>query len=156
MNTPEKSTSCQCACGRNSFTVAGKPVLRAICHCTICQEFNSDTRADIVIYRQEQVDFPDESAVQFRAYKQPPLVKRGKCAECGKPVIEHFRMPFMPALEIVPTAVHADVASLPTPTLHMFYHRRHADVADALPKYSGFLGSQLGFMKHLLKALRAS
>ncbi len=148
--------SCGCPCGRNRFTVSGSPLLRVICHCRICQEFNHDPCADIAIYKRTQVDFADESGVQFRAYKQPELVQRGRCVACEKPVIEHMRLPLFPDLEIVPAAVHEQADSLPPAELHMFYHRRQADAEDALKKYSGFLASQAGFLRHLVRALRAA
>lgn len=134
-----------CRCGKARFSIAGRPLLRAYCHCLICQEFNQADYADITVYYRKDVSLEDESAVAFRVHQQPPLVKRGTCTSCGKPAIERLSIPPMPRMTIVPSYNIADAALLPAPTLHIFYHRRKADADDTLPKYSGFLNSQFRF-----------
>jgi len=42
---------------------------------------------------------------------------------------------------------------LPESCAHVFYHRRVKDIDDNLPKYSGFISSQILFMKKLLLAM---
>ena len=51
-------------------------------------------------------------------------------------------MPFV-RLAFVPIDNYPDQVVLPPPKMHIFYHRRVADVSDALPKYSGQWRSQL-------------
>jgi hypothetical protein len=49
----------------------------------------------------------------------------------------------------------ANAASLPAPSMHVFYGTRVADVADALPKYRHYVSSQFAFLKLLLTRGRA-
>lgn len=139
----QQSGSCRCGAAR--FTMVGKPLLRAYCHCLICQEFNEADYGDVTVFYAKDVALADESTVDFRVYQQPPLVKRGKCTRCGKPAIEKLSIPLLPRMALVPSNNISDSEFLPTPAFHMFYHRRKADVADNLPKYNGFLNSQSRF-----------
>lgn len=144
--------TCQCPCGHTRFELVGRPLFRILCHCTICQRFNAAPFADVVVYDAAAVRPPTAGSVSFQAYKPPPNVQRGKCAQCGTPAIEVFAAPLFPKLTMVPTQVHARLDVLPVPVCHMFYDKRVADVADALPKHAGFLASQGSFMRHLLAA----
>lgn len=141
----------QCGCGHTHFQVHGEPLIRALCHCTICQQFNHAAYADIVLYRGRDVDMPATGQVNFSTWRPPPAVQRGRCARCDSPAIEFLSMPLMPKMVIVPVACLPESAALPQPSLHMFYHRRTADIDDTLPKYSGYWKSQLGFGRHLIK-----
>jgi hypothetical protein len=49
----------------------------------------------------------------------------------------------------------ANAASLPAPSMHVFYGTRVADVADSLPKYRHYVSSQFAFLKLLLTRGRA-
>jgi hypothetical protein len=111
----------------------------------ICQEYNDSNYADITVFYRKDVSLEAEDAVDFRVHQQPPLLKRGTCKSCGKPVIERLTIPAMPRMTLVPSYNVADAAFLPAPGLHIFYHRRKVDVADTLPKHSGFLNSQARF-----------
>ena len=142
-----------CRCGKARFSIVGRPLLRAYCHCLICQEFNESDYADVTVFYGKDVSLEDEGTVIFRAHQQPPLVKRGKCTSCGKPAVERLNIPLMPSMTIVPSYNFKDAAFLPEPRMHIFYHRRKADVADALPKHSGFLNSQSRFSLALVMAM---
>ena len=147
------SHSGQCACGASSFTVSGPPVLRLICHCTICQEFNDAAFADVSIYTADNVNLPDNQPISFSTFKKPPAVQRGKCQKCGKPAIEFFHLPVMQDLVMIPSENIAKSVELPAPKVHIFYHRRIADINDALPKVSGPIRSQLAMGRCLLPGL---
>lgn len=149
------SAECRCPCQQTRYTVTGPALLRAVCHCTLCQQFNRADYADIVIYRERDVQMPPEGQVAYETLRPPPAVQRGRCAACGKPAVERFAAPGLPRLVIVPVANVAEPQGLPPVALHMFYNRRRADVAEAegLPTYSGYWPSQLGFMRHLLPRL---
>lgn len=134
-----------CRCGKARFSIVGKPLLRAYCHCLICQAFNESDFADITVFYRKDVSLEDENSVAFRVHQQPPLLKRGQCKHCGKPVIEKLSIPLMPGMTIVPSYNVEEPAFLPEPKLHIFYHRRKADALDILPKHSGFLNSQSRF-----------
>lgn len=153
MSEASAQFSGHCQCGRARFSIAGRPLLRAYCHCLICQEFNQADFADITVFYRKDVSLEREESVLFRVYKQPPLVRRGKCRTCGMPAIERLNIPLMPRMAIVPSRNIEDARLLPEPSLHIFYHRRKADAQDDLPKYSGFLNSQSRFSIALAGAM---
>ncbi|MDX1757496.1 MAG: GFA family protein [Marinobacter sp.] len=145
--------NCQCACSRTRFQVNGKPLIRGFCHCSICQAFNQADYGDITVFRARDVVKPAAASVDFHAYRVPPIVQRGKCVHCGQPAIEYLTLPPLPELVVVPTANLHDAGLVPEPSLHIFYETRVADVEDTLPKYSGYLRSQLAFGRRLMGAL---
>lgn len=144
----------QCECGTTKIEVTGKPIIRAVCHCSICQEFNQAAFADITAFYADDVDVPEGSDIEFKTYtKSPTAVPRGKCKQCGKPAIEQMNIPGFPKMILIPSDNFADQSVLPAASLHMFYHRRVANLNDGIPKYSSFLSSQLGFVRYLIPAL---
>lgn len=143
----------QCSCGATRFTVHGAPLLRAFCHCTICQAFNDAPYADITLFRRRDVDLPEPGRVVFRTYRAPPAARRGTCVDCAAPAIELLKLPLAGELVIIPSMNIADRSLVPEPLLHIFCHRRVVDIEDTLPKYSGYWRSQLAFARHLLPAL---
>lgn len=145
----------QCQCGDVQFEVKGKPLLRGYCHCTICQEFNKADYADITLYRAKDVVMPKQGSVQYKAYTSPAMVHRGKCVSCKQPAIEYLSLPLMPKLVIVPTSNIKTQSNLPDSRLHIFYHSRVKDIKDSLPKYEGYLKSQLAFFAGLIKGYLA-
>ena len=80
-------------------------------------------------------------------------MKRGTCTSCGKPAVERISLPLLPKMTVIPSGNIVEQAALPTPAMHIFYHRRLADANDDLPKYSGFFKHQSSFAVALLKAL---
>jgi len=141
-----------CACGNVSFDMKGTPLLRFICHCTICQRFNNSSYADAIVYSSTMVQEPELGLVDFKAYKPPPNVQRGKCITCMTPIIEHLNMPLFPKLTIIPSSTYQSNEALPLPTAHFFYDQSVAEVNDEIQKYEGFVSSQCGFVKHLILA----
>jgi hypothetical protein len=139
----------QCACGHVHFDIRARPRFRARCHCTICQRFNQAPFGDIVVFRAGDVDLPPAGTVEYAAYRPPPNVQRGVCSSCAQPVLERFESPLFPKLRFVPAAL-IDPAELPKVSFDVFYERRVADIDDGLPKYTGYLRSQLAFMKQVL------
>ncbi|MBL4608930.1 MAG: GFA family protein [Pseudomonadales bacterium] len=143
----------RCSCGETTFTVLGKPIIRALCHCEICQDFNQSPYADITVFYAKDIMLPENNCVTFKTYSAPPAVQRGKCSACGNPAIEFMNMPLFPKLSIIPSANISETVTLPEPAFHSFYHRRISDMDDNLPKYSGYIKSQLAFGKHLVSAM---
>lgn len=143
----------QCECGKAQWTVSGPPLLRALCHCTICQEFNQAPFADVTAFRLRDLELAEPGAHEFNRLRPPPSVQRGRCASCGQATVEIFRQPLMPRLAIIPSARLEPLAELPQPRFHMFYNRRRSDVTDTLPHYSGYLSSQWAFARRLIPAL---
>lgn len=147
MQQPEH---CQCQCGAVRYTVKAPPLVHAYCHCTICQAFNEAPFGDILLYRAQDVDVPDETLIEYNTHRPPPAVQRGKCRACGKPAVEHMKMPGLPTMIFVPTKNVLEADSLPPASMHLFYHSRVADIDDPLPKHSGYWPSQWAFMKRML------
>ena len=144
---------CQCQCGVVKFAIKARPVLRAICHCEICQDFNQKPFSDIAIFFTKDVDLPQANTVDYQKYRPPPAVQRGRCSACNAPAIELLQMPLMPALTLVPSVNVGDQTILPNPSLHIFYHRRVSDIDDDIVKYSGYWKSQFAFGKHFISSL---
>lgn len=144
---------CQCSCGATQFTVTGTPLLRALCHCTICQAYNQGAYADVNVFLNGQVDFSNDQPVEFKKYRKPPAIQRGTCSACGKAAIEYLRLPVLPDIVFIPSANFPDPVALPAPSLHIFYDKRVADIQDDLPRYTGYVPSHVAVMRHLVKAL---
>jgi len=104
--------------------------------------------------RWDQVSPPplEAAGIAFKTYRPPPNAGRGVCVRCRKPVLEHFG--FWPLeLTFIPSANFEAGTALPPARMHIFYDRRVADVADALPRYHGYLRSQLAIGAMVLGAL---
>ena len=153
MNDESSKQECQCECGNTKFTIQGKPIVRTFCHCTICQEFNNAAYADVTIFLSKDVHLYDKEKVNFKKYKSPPAVQRGKCATCNKPAIELLDLPLFPSLTIIPSENILPGPFLPEASSHIFYHRRVSNISDKLPKYSGFIKSQIAFSAKLLSGI---
>jgi len=143
-----------CQCKAVEYEIREAPVLRIICHCTACQEFNEADYADICIFQKGDIDLPRKDKVDYKAYTKPPMVQRGKCKQCGKPAIEFLDNPVSPKLVIVPSANVENQSALPEPSFHTFYHRRKKDWNDDVNKYSGFAKSQAMFMLNYFRKKR--
>lgn len=142
-----------CSCGTNRFSVRGQPVMRAMCHCHFCQDYNQAPYGDFVVYRATQLETEETGSTVFKSFSAMNMVMRGTCSHCRKPVIERARIPLFPKLLLVPVVNHPDRDSLPAPQLQMFSHRRVADVGAHVPEYSGFISSEIQFLWKLMRAL---
>ena len=143
----------QCRCELNQLPISGKPLFRTICHCNFCQEFNDRHYGDIVILRQSDIALPKAPNITYHSYKRPEIVQRGRCAQCNTPVVEHLRIPLFPQMAFVPVSAIKGNVKFPEPAMHMFYHRRVKDIDDQIPKYSGYISSELSFMGRMIKDL---
>jgi hypothetical protein len=133
--------------------VSGTPVTRLICHCTICQALYKQPFADVTVWWAGAVALPEHHPIQFKRYRAPPALQRGTCGSCGAPVVGFLRLaPFL-KLAFVPSANFANPAALPEPKVHIFYHHRLADVADNLPKISGYWPSEIAVTKLVVRSL---
>ena len=148
------SIECVCTCSATRFHATDEPLFRILCHCTICQRFNAAPFADVLVYRIEDVALPAGGVVNFDTYRPPPNVQRGRCAACQQAAVEVFTAPLLPKLVMVPRGMFQPGATLPGPVAHIFYDKRVSDAEDALPRYEGYVRSQLAFLKHLWSARR--
>lgn len=146
------AVECACSCGTTRFQTAAEPLFRILCHCTICQRFNEAPLADVLVYRAEDVTLPSAGVVEFDTYRPPPNVQRGKCAACGQPAVEVFAAPILPRLVMIPRPMLPLNANIQPPRAHIFYDKRVTDAHDALPRYEGYVRSQLTFLKYLWSA----
>lgn len=142
-----------CSCGANRFSLKGKPVMRAVCHCHFCQDYNQAAYGDFLVYRATQLEMDETFTSVYKSYSKPPMVKRGSCSHCGKPVLEKANIPLFPKLLFVPVANHPEKENLPTPALQMFTHRRIKYPGEHVPSYSGYLGSEIPFLWKLARSL---
>ena len=130
--------------------------MRLFCHCTICQGFNRQPFADVTAFRAGNVTLRSGDQVEFRRYRPPPAARRGKCRSCSAPVVEFLRLAPFVQLAFVPSKLFPDQGALPPPALHIFYHRRLGDIADDLPKVSGYWSSELAVMKRIAASIAAA
>ncbi|MFV1871943.1 MAG: GFA family protein [Oleiphilus sp.] len=151
MSKTQLEINCHCQCGKTSVSLLDTPIARMICHCTICQEFNQADYGDVTLFFSKDVQLHDKSQVEFKTYKAPPAVQRGKCSHCHQPSIELFNLPVTPALTLIPSAlIPTGPAAIPI-SAHIFYHSRVQDIHDQAPKISGYLKSQLAVTKEVFK-----
>lgn len=129
-----------CSCRANTYDITDAPIARFICHCTICQAFTGRPYSDVTVLLAKDVKNLNIEKTQFKRWKLPPNIRRGTCTQCGKPSIE---LGPKGTVVFVPTPNYSHPERLPEPSTHVFYHRAHEEHADGLPKYSGFLKSEL-------------
>ena len=139
-----------CACGANRYTLTAPPVARFICHCTICQRYTGRAYSDVTVLLKRDIGDLLLESTDFKRWKLPPNIRRGTCSRCHQPSIEFG---IADQLAFVPTDNLQHPEQLPSPSLHAFYDSRVADVADDLPKLGGFLASQVGLSRLLMKGL---
>jgi hypothetical protein len=144
---------CACLCGASRVTVDGDPVGRFFCHCTICQKAYGKPFADVTYFSADSVTLRDNRAIEFRRHRAPPVMRRGRCAKCGNPVVSLLGFPRSLALAFVPSQNFPEAAELPASDAHIFYDRRVGDIADAVPKVSGYWASEAHVTRSLLAGL---
>ena len=139
-----------CQCGLNQVEFYSTPIARFICHCLVCQKYTGQPYADVSVFKSSQILDMDIRATQLKRYKLPPNIQRGLCKKCQKPSVEFG---LLGKLVIIATKNLKSQNNLPEPKMHIFYHRRIRDIEDELPKYDGFVKSQLQASKIILQGL---
>jgi len=145
--------ACACPCGASRFEVSGRPLVRLLCHCTICQAFNRQPYADVTAFWAGSITLRVGHQIEFKRYRPPPAARRGHCRSCSAPVVEFLRLAPFVQLAFVPSKLFPDQGALPPLALHIFYHRRLGDIADDLPKVRGYWASELAVMKRVLASI---
>lgn len=153
MSNPTFHQLCTCSCGASQVVVNALPRKRYFCHCTICQAVTKQPYADCTALRAEEVVLVEGHKIQFKKYGPPGGVSRGICSSCGSSVVDFLDM--LPGIRAAFVAgdIYPDQTTLPPPRMHLYYHRRVADVIDSLPKYSGAFRSQLAAVPMLLTCM---
>ena len=80
--------ACACPCGASRFDVSGRPLVRLLCHCTICQAFNRQPYADVTAFWAGSITLRIGHQIEFKRYRPPPAARRGHCRSCSAPVVE--------------------------------------------------------------------
>lgn len=145
--------SCACTCGQSVLRVSGSPISRVFCHCRICRSVYREPFADVTGFWAGAVSLPETDSVDFKRYRPPPALRRGTCASCGAPVVGFLRLAPFVQLAFVPSRNFPDPTALPSPSTHIFYHRRVDDVNDTLPKISGYWPSELAVTRMVLGSI---
>lgn len=140
----------QCQCGKSQFTVLGAPMLRFICHCTICQKYTGRDYSDVTFFLNRDIAVTDRSQIEFKKHKMPPAVNRGRCKHCDHPFLEELNLPLVPGMTLIPTPVLEGSMALPEPRYHVFYDRCVHEIDDDLKKYSGFIPSEVALFSDIL------
>ena len=139
-----------CQCGANTFTIKAQPIVRFKCHCLVCQQYSGKAYNDVSVFLRKDVEQIQAENTNFKRYKLPPNIRRGKCKICHQPSIE---LALVGQLLIVPTMNIQEPNLLSAPSMHLFYHRRVANVEDNLPKYNGFMSSQMMVSLEITKGI---
>jgi hypothetical protein len=143
---------CACLCGAARLTVTGNPIGRFCCHCAICQKAYGNPFADVTYFWAQSVRLPANQSIEFRRHRAPPAMRRGRCAKCGNPVVNLLRLAPL-TLAFIPSQNFPRPAELPAPDRHIFYDRRVADIADSVPKLSGYWASEAYVTRSILASL---
>jgi hypothetical protein len=120
-----------CQCGAVRYSISGKPVMAAICHCTMCRRAHAAPAVAWAMYQQGQVTF---TKAQPKAFASSPEAKRSFCEVCGTQI--SFTASFLPGLIDI-TVGSLDNPETVKPTLH-YWHSKHlswAEFADTLPRH---------------------
>ncbi len=126
---------------------------RFFCHCTICQTVYGRPFSDVTVSwaKHALIEIPNE--VEFKRSRPPPNLNRGLRKACKMPVVG--QMTLLPALRLsfVPTHVYQNPEDAPEARMHIFYDKRQGDVTDELPKYSGYVRSELAVSRLILAGM---
>lgn len=141
-----------CRCGNTCYAIA-RYRFRVVCHCSICQRFNQADYGDTLVCRPSDIIEHHPDSVRFDTYRPPPNIQRGVCGSCGDPSVEVFESKLLPNIVMVPYAMHRRHDQIENPVAHLFYESRRRDLSDGVPKYEGYVMSQLAFAKHLVRSL---
>ena len=129
-----------CSCGKNHFSILNQPVGRFICHCTICQKYTGNDYSDVLVFLKRDIANLNITDTEFKRHKLPPNIRRGLCRSCHKPSIEFG---LLDQYAFIPASNIQNLAQFAPASIHIFYHRRVKEIHDNLPKYNGFISSQL-------------
>lgn len=110
--TNEETLEGGCQCGAVRYVLKGKPVMAALCHCSMCRRANAAPAVGWAMFAEEQVRFTKGPPTQ---YASSPEAKRGFCANCGTQI--SFTATYIPGLIDI-TLGSLDKPEAIKPTLH--------------------------------------
>lgn len=145
--------SAECNCQASKITLNSKPFARFKCHCTICQKLYNKPYADFVVVNAKHIQIDKGDSLAFAKHRLPPALNRGICSKCHSPLVGFLRLAPMLKLAFIPADRFEDPSNLPAAQGHIFYHSRHQDINDDLPKLNGYWKSELAVTKAVFKGL---
>ena len=125
-----------CMCGSVRYETIGDSFGVNHCHCRSCRRHNGAAVVTLAGFKADQVKF---SGRERKIYKSSPGVGRAFCGDCGTPLTwEGDGGELGPIFEFHISTF--DRPELLIPTAHAFEPERIPwfDIADSLPRYSGF------------------
>ncbi len=131
--------------------------MRMFCHCTICQSVYGAPFADVTVQWPSRVRVSAASVpVEYARRRHFPVsVKRGFCPKCQDPIVGYLSPSPLP-VAFVPSQRFTDIAALPPPVGHIFYHSRVDDIDDDLPRIEGFVRSEVTATRWIVTRLLRS
>lgn len=120
-----------CLCGAVRFSVSGKPLWSAYCHCESCRRATAAPVAAFVGFDEGCVAFNGDAR---RLFSSSPGVERSYCAACGTPL--SYRSTRWPGEIHLYAPTFDDPAAYP-PTFHVHWAERlpWLGIMDSLPKH---------------------
>ena len=123
-----------CQCGAVRYQVSGKPIMTALCHCTLCRRAHAAPAVAWAMYEEKNVIFTGNGLKQYHSSTE---AKRGFCAHCGTQIC--FTATYIPGL--IDIAIGSlDEPSLIEPTFHYWESERLSwlHISDELPRFPEF------------------
>ena len=123
-----------CQCGAVRYQVTGRPVMAAICHCSMCRRANAAPVVAWAMFEESQLSF---TLARPKAYASSPGAVRGFCGACGTQIC--FTAEYLPGLIDI-TIGSLDEPDSIAPGLHYWHSERLAwvEFADELPRHPEF------------------
>lgn len=126
-----------CLCGAVRYETSGEPFMVNYCHCESCRKHNGAPVVVLAGFKADQVSFSGEN---LRHYESSPGANRAFCNKCGTPLTWEGDGEALGMICEIHVSTFDDPNAL-VPTAHAFEPERVSwfDVADNLPRYSGFV-----------------
>ncbi|KDR85528.1 hypothetical protein GALMADRAFT_367282 [Galerina marginata CBS 339.88] len=140
-----------CFCGSASYRVAGKPILSAYCHCSLCQRLNAAPFIITTHFPASRFAWthaePHTDALDFYAVASKPWKTRWRCKKCGCTIASYNSK--LDKWSVWGAQFERDESGkiigwdTIKPTAHVFYETRLVDIQDELGKWAGYEGQSV-------------
>jgi len=135
-----------CFCGAASYSLTGRPVLSAYCHCTNCQRLSGCPFVHAMHFKGSDFTWshaqPHEAQLDFYIIPSKPHKTRCRCKTCGATVASYnsdTRCWSVWGAQLKRDAAgKIEAWELVKPSAHMFYGTRMLDIGDNLGKWEGY------------------
>jgi len=144
-----------CDCGSCSVESKTLPKSRIRCHCTICQSFTGSAYSDVVLLPGFRAKISNPDLIQYKMFKKfrfpPPNLRRGRCAKCGKALVETWGSGPVKMLFVRSVCVEKPDL-LPPVEADVFYEHHLFDADSQTPKFEGYYQSQYAIVTAIAHA----